>query len=173
VVLVHDPWRPLPGRGGHLGLDAGVVDRADLDSRADVACFSSAPFGEAKEILGRPLLELPVCADEPGFDLCVALSVLNSRGEVRQVSTGVARFLGASCLTLQTRRVALQPLLLTVQAGERLRLSVGAAAWPQIAVNPGTGAMPQGPSGMDHRVISLELHLAGAQLCIHPMVTAN
>jgi predicted acyl esterase len=119
------------------------------------------------------VLELPVCADQPGFDICVALSVLNSRGEVRQVSTGVARFLGPSCLTLQTRRVALQPLLLTVQAGERLRLSVGAAAWPQIAVNPGTGAMPQGPSGMDHRVISLELHLAGAQLCIHPMVTAN
>jgi hypothetical protein len=50
---------------------------------------------------------------------------------------------------------------------------VGAAAWPQIAVNPGTGAMPQGPSGIDHRVISLELHLAGAQLCIHPMVGAN
>jgi predicted acyl esterase len=69
--------------------------------------------------------------------------------------------------------VALQPLLLTVQPGERLRLSVGAAAWPQIAVNPGTGAMPQGPSGMDHRVIGLELHLAGAQLGIHPMVTAN
>jgi hypothetical protein len=173
VVLVHDPWRPLPGRGGHLGLDAGVVDRADLDNRADVACFSSAPFGKATEVLGRPLLELPVCADQPGFDLCVALSVLNSRGEVRQVSTGVARFLGASCLTLQTRRVALQPLLLTVQPGEQLRLSVGAAAWPQIAVNPGNGAMPQGPSGMDHRVIGLELHLAGAQLGIHPMVTAN
>ena len=173
VVLVHDPWRPLPGRGGHLGLDAGVVERADLDSRADVACFSSAPFNEATEVLGRPVLDLPACADQLGFDLCVALSVLNSRGEVRQVSTGVARFLGASCLTLQTRCVALQPLLLTVQVGERLRLSVGAAAWPQVAVNPGTGAMPQGASGMDHRVISLELHLAGAQLCIHPMVGAN
>ena len=41
VVIVHDPWRPLPGRGGHLGLDAGPVDRGDLDARTAVACFTS------------------------------------------------------------------------------------------------------------------------------------
>ncbi|MFM7313321.1 MAG: CocE/NonD family hydrolase, partial [Cyanobium sp.] len=39
LVLVHDPWRPLPGRGGHRGLYAGPAQRADLDARADVACF--------------------------------------------------------------------------------------------------------------------------------------
>ena len=45
VVWVHDPWRPVPGRGGYLGLDAGLCDRADLDARADVACFTTCAAG--------------------------------------------------------------------------------------------------------------------------------
>ena len=71
------------------------------------------------------------------------------------------------------RTVVFQPLLLTLQPGERLRLSVGLAAWPQIAVNPGDGSMPQGPAGPQHRVISVEIELASAQLRIKPMVGAN
>jgi predicted acyl esterase len=69
--------------------------------------------------------------------------------------------------------VALQPLLLTLQAGERLRLSIGLAAWPQIAVNPGDGSPPQGPAGPQHRVISVTLQLAEAKLSIVPMIGAN
>jgi hypothetical protein len=172
VVLVHDPWRPLPGRGGHLGLDAGPVERGDLDARTDVACFTSEPAASPMELLGQPVLELPVGADQPGFDLCVALSVVSGNG-VRQLSTGLARFLGDTCRRRQRRRVALQPLLLTLRSGEQLRLSIGAAAWPQVAVNPGSGAMPLEPAGCDHRVISLELDLSDAQLNILPMVGAN
>ncbi|NDG75504.1 MAG: alpha/beta hydrolase, partial [Synechococcaceae bacterium WB8_1B_136] len=96
-----------------------------------------------------------------------------SGNQVRQLSTGVARFLGDTCLQLTRRRVALQPLLLTLQSGEQLRLSIGAAAWPQIAVNPGSGSLPLGPVGCGHRVISLELDLNGAELSILPMVGAN
>ena len=48
--------------------------------------------------------------------------------------------------------------------------SIGAAAWPQIAVNPGTGAIPWGPAGPDHRVITLALHLDQARLRLDPMV---
>ncbi len=173
VLLVHDPWRPLPGRGGHLGLDAGPVERGDLDQRSDVACFTTAPLTAPLELLGRPLLELVVAADQPGFDLAVALSVLKPSGAVLQLSTGVARWLGPDCQRPLRRRVALQPLLATLQPGERLRLSIGAAAWPQIAVNPGSGALPAGPSGPRHRVITLELQLAEAELGITPMLGAN
>ncbi|WP_411870345.1 CocE/NonD family hydrolase [Vulcanococcus limneticus] len=173
VLLVHDPWRPLPGRGGHLGLDAGLVERGDLDQRSDVVCFTGVPLAAPLELLGRPVLELVVAADQPGFDLTVALSVLKPSGAVLQLSTGVARWLGPDAQRPLRRRVALQPLLATLQAGERLRLSIGAAAWPQIAVNPGTGALPAGPSGPRHRVITLELQLAEAELGITPMLGAN
>ena len=173
LSLVHDPWRPLPGRGGHLGLDAGMVQRTDLDQRTDVACFSSDALLQPLQLLGQPRLVLHAMADQPGFDLCAALSVVQSDGQVRQCSTGVARWLGDRCLQMGERHVELQPLLLTLQPGERLRLSIGLAAWPQIAVNPGDGSQPQGPAGPQHRVISVALALAGACLSIEPMVGAN
>ena len=173
LTIVHDPWRPLAGRGGHLGLDAGAVLRTDLDQRTDVACFTSAVLDQPMVLLGRPVLELEAMADQPGFDLCAALSVVQSDGQVRQCSTGVARWLGGSCQTMANRTVQLQPLLLTLQPGECLRLSLGLAAWPQIAVNPGDGTQPRGPAGPQHRVITVELELRAASLSIQPMVGAN
>ena len=173
VLLVHDPWRPLPGRGGHLGLDAGPAQRADLDGRCDVACFTSEPLVRAMELLGQPLLTITAAADQLGFDLCLALSRLSAGGEVGQLCTGVARFLGEDCQVMRPRQVAMQPLLATLQRGDRLRLSIGLAAWPQIAVNPGSGALPCGGPGPEHREISVTLQLAGANLCIQPMVGAN
>jgi predicted acyl esterase len=173
LTLVHDPWRPLLGRGGHLGLDAGPVLRTDLDQRTDVACFTSAALNTPMQLLGQPVLELDAMADQPGFDLCAALSVVQSNGQVRQCSTGVARWLGDECLTMARRKVQLQPLLLTLAPGEQLRLSLGMAAWPQIAVNPGDGSLPQGATGPQHRVISVELDLRAATLSIEPMVGAN
>ena len=175
VWLVHDPWRPLPGRGGHLGLDAGPSRRDDLDARTDVACFSTAPLLDALTLMGEPVLELLVEADQPGFDLCCALSVLRAArpdqpAEVHQLSTGFRRVLGEEARDRRRHRVRFQPLVLTLQPGERLRLSVAAAAWPQLAVNPGTGATPMGGSGPEHRVITLTLELAGSRLSMNRMV---
>ncbi|MCP9774707.1 CocE/NonD family hydrolase [Cyanobium sp. WAJ14-Wanaka] len=155
--LVHDPWRPVPGRGGHLGLESGPCDRADLDARNDVICFSSAPLEQPFTLLGRPRLELAISADQPGFDLCACLSVLHTNGSVRQLCTGVARFLGEHCLEKRIRQLEFQPLMVQLEPGERLRLSLAASAWPQIALNPGDGTMPMGGTSANHRVISLEL----------------
>jgi predicted acyl esterase len=149
------------------------VLRTDLDQRTDVACFSGDALMQPLQLLGRPRLVLDAMADQPGFDLCAALSVVQSDGQVRQCSTGVARWLGESCLVMAERRVELQPLLLTLHPGETLRLSIGLAAWPQIAVNPGDGSLPQGPAGPQHRVISVALELSKSCLSIEPMVGAN
>ncbi len=174
VCFVHDPWRPRPARGGPLGLDAGPVDRRHLDRRSDGACFTTAALTAPTELLGRPVLELELEADQPGFDLCGALSVLRGgSAAVEQLSTGVARFLGPECLRRQRRRLELQPLLVTLAAGDRLRLSLAAAAWPQISVNPGTGAWPLGGSGPDHRVITLQLKLDSALLALEPMASGT
>ncbi|WP_245552560.1 CocE/NonD family hydrolase [Cyanobium gracile] len=174
VVVVHDPWRPVPGRGGHLGPDPGPVERADLDRRGDVACFSTAPLEEALWLLGTFRLQLWVSADQPSFDLCAALSEVSADGgSVRQLSTGLARFGPPSAPADAPRTLTLQPLATLVAAGQRLRLSLAAAAWPQIAVNPGDGSLPAGGSGSRHRVISLTLELAGAHLGLEPLIRAN
>jgi predicted acyl esterase len=146
-----------------------VIERGDLDNRADVACFSTAALAEALWLLGRPSLELTVQADQPGFDLCVALSLLPAGSSaVRQLSTGFLRVLGPQALEARRRRVELQPLAVALGAGDRLRLAIAAAAWPAIAVNPGDGSLPSGPAGPQHRVISLSLALEGSLLRLEP-----
>jgi len=166
---VHDPWRPVPSRGGHLGLPPGLLDRSDLDGRCDVACFTSAAQAEPRLLLGRPRLELVVRADQPGFDLCVALALLPAGAHAAlQVSSGVARWLGPAALRPERRRVELQPLALQLRPGDRLRLTIAAAAWPAIAVNPGDGSRPWGGPGSGHRVISLALEPQTALLRLDP-----
>ena len=172
--LVHDPWRPVPGRGGHLGLDAGACERGDLDRRNDVLCFTGPPLATDLLLHGQPVVELGVQADQPGFDLCLALAVVSAcGGRVRQVSTGVARQLGDHCLEPLQRQVRLQPLATRLQAGERLRLAVAAAAWPQVAVNPGNGQPAWGGPGAEHRIISLAFDRQGARLSLQPLANAR
>jgi putative CocE/NonD family hydrolase len=174
VVLVHDPWRPVPGRGGHLGGEARLVDRDDLDGRGDVACFTTAPLAAPLRLLGRPILRLRVEADQPGFDLCAALAVVSADGATaRQLCTGVARVVGDGALVPLERQVELQPLAATLEAGERLRLSLAPAAWPQVAVNAGDGRQPLGGPSARHRPITLTLLLAGATLAINPLVSPD
>lgn len=173
VVLVHDPWRPHPGRGGHLGLDAGSCERADLDARSDVACFSSEVLASPLELCGQPRLLLGAWADQPGFDLWVSLAQVDPQGAVQQLSSGVSRYTGEDCQRLQPCQVDLQPLLFTAAQGARLRLSIALSAWPQIAVNAGDGSLPRANAGPCHRVITVVLQLQAASFSILPMVGAN
>jgi hypothetical protein len=173
IDLVHDPWRPVPGRGGHLGLDAGPCERADLDARNDVIGFTSPALERPLRLEGQPWLEVVAMADQPGFDLCLALSAVSPCGRrVHQLSTGVARHLGGDCLEPRRRRVVLQPLWTRLGPGERLRLSIAAAAWPQIAVNPGSGEPAWGGPSAGHRVITLSIRLSDARLHLLPLSAA-
>ena len=173
VTLVHDPWRPTPSRGGHLGPEPGVVERQDLDQRSEVACFTSAALRAPLRLLGTPRLRLGAWADQPGFDLWACLSVLTSTGAVQQLCTGGLRLRGERARAQQERRLALQPLDATLQAGERLRISLAPAAWPAFAVNPGDGSLPQGGVGLQHRVITIELDLNGSRFWLDPLFGAN
>ncbi len=171
VTVVHDPWRSVPGRGGHLGQEPWPVERGDLDRRGDVACFTGLPGAEPLLLVGEPVLTVAAAADQPGFDLVVCLSRVDREGQrATQLCTGVGRFLGEDCLERRDRTVALQPLFARLLPGERLRLSVAGAAWPQVAVNPGDGSLPRGGCGPRHRVISITLHLAGSRLVLHPLL---
>ena len=39
--IVHDPWRPAPSDGGHLGLNPGKFDRNIIDKRLDIGVFQT------------------------------------------------------------------------------------------------------------------------------------
>jgi hypothetical protein len=173
LSLVHDPWRPVPSRGGHLGPDPGPVERGDLDRRGDVACFQTPPLQAPLRLLGSPHLRIEAGADQPGFDLWATLSVVQANGGILQLCTGVRRSLGPPALELLELELAFQPVAAALRPGERLRLSLAAAAWPAIAVNPGDGSIPRGGSGPDHRVITVDLQLQAARLWLEPLIGAN
>ena len=169
VTLVHDPWRPVPAIGGHLGTTPGPADRTAVDQRSDVATFTSAPLAAELLLTGQPLLQLNAQADQPGFDLCISLSRLPADSHsVEQLSTGVARVRGDEALQPERRSVILQPLQATLAPGDRLRVSVAAAAWPAIGVNPGHDAAPCGAPSPEHRVVTLTLELADSTLQLNP-----
>ena len=169
VVIVHDPWRPVPAIGGHLGTTPGPADRLAVDQRSDVATFTSDPLVEELLLSGQPSLLLNAEADQPGFDLCISLSRLPAdANSVEQLSTGVVRVRGEEALQPARRSVTLQPLQATLASGDRLRLSIAAAAWPAIAVNPGHEAVPCGAPSPEHRVVTLTLELADSKLQLNP-----
>jgi predicted acyl esterase len=134
------------------------VDRGDLDGRADVVCFTAPVERQPLCLWGEPQLSISAAADADGFDLCAALAVVRPNGRVDQISTGVLRCLGGDGRRLQRRRLGLQPLLLTLAPGERLRLALAASAWPQVGPNPEV----QGP-------VTLQLELDGAELSLEPL----
>ncbi|AII49842.1 alpha/beta hydrolase [Synechococcus sp. KORDI-52] len=169
VVIVHDPWRPVPAIGGHLGTPPGPANRLAVDQRSDVATFTSVPLGDELLLSGQPLLCLNALADQPGFDLCISLSRLPAQADsVEQLSTGVLRVRGGEALQNVRRSVTLQPLQVTLDPGDRLRISIAAAAWPAIGVNPGHDVVPCGAPSPDHRVVTLTLELAGSTLQLNP-----
>ena len=172
VVIVHDPWRPVPAIGGHLSPSAGPCDRTSLDRRSDVAVFTGSPLSDELNLSGKPRLRLKVCADQPGFDLCVALSRLPAgAATVEQLSTGILRIRGQEALRLCEREVELQALQATLQPGDRMRVSIAGAAWPAIGINPGHTAVACTAPGPECRVVSIELHLVMAQLRMLPLLT--
>ena len=169
MVIVHDPWRPVPAIGGHLGTTPGPAERKAVDQRSDVATFTTAPLVEELLLSGQPHLLLDAKADQPGFDLCISLSRLPAEtNSVDQLSTGVVRIRGEEALQPARRSVTLQPLHASLACGDRLRISVAAAAWPAIGVNPGHDAVPCGAPSPEHRVVTLTLKLAGSTLQLNP-----
>jgi predicted acyl esterase len=114
---------------------------------------------------------LKVSADQPAFDLCAALSRIPAdREEVQQLSTGVLRVRRSMDAEHSQITLELQPLFVSFQAGDRLRLSLAGASWPAIGVNPGDGEQRFGPPNSDCRVITLCLQLEEATLQMAPLL---
>lgn len=154
--LVHDPWRPAPAIGGHLGQPSGMVDRSAADQRADVAVFTSAPLTDDLWICGDLAAELHVDCDMRSHDLHCTLSMLPpGRPEALTLSSGCLRVPDAAAAG--ARHVPMRATAATLKAGARLRLSVQAAAYPAFAVNPGTGARAEDAHVADAQVTTLTI----------------
>ncbi len=146
-VLVHDPWRPVPSH-------PPLSDRAAIDDRADVLVYTSAAL--TGTIVGAPDLTVEIAADQPSFDLSATLSVVEPSGRVIALTHGYRRAASGRV------HLALRPTCYTLQPGQRLRLSLAAAAFPAFPVNAGAG----GSRTVHHQVIVLRVAHAGSHVSI-------
>jgi uncharacterized protein len=152
-VIVHDPWRPVPTLGGHLGLPAGPCDRAALDARPDVLTYTTRPLSRDLRLAGDVILELWCAADTPSFDVSAVLSEVRADGRVLPLVQGHTR---ADAVTPTTPlRLPLRATCARIPQGHALRLSVAAACVPAYSLNPGTSAEAGLAGLIDARIVTL------------------
>ena len=158
-IIVHDPWRPVPTVGGHLPPSLGMQERGEVDERGDVATYTTAPLAQALQLIGPVSCELWAGADTPGFDIAAVLSVIDTRGRVRNLTQGYLR-----CAAPGAQQISLRQVCVRIAPGERLRLSISAASYPAYAMHPGRHFTPGAVRAADHGVITLRLDPAGSRL---------
>tara|TARA_B100000579_G_scaffold368585_1_gene329549 strand:- start:114 stop:1691 length:1578 start_codon:yes stop_codon:yes gene_type:complete len=158
--IVHDPWRPFEGEGGHLGPNPGTFDRYILDKRLDVGVFQTNSFHENLQLSGIPILKTSVKSNQPSFDICLALSLVNEKEKtVNQFSTGFLRVKNSKKDEECECKIAMQPTNISILKGTKLRLSISAAAYPAIGVNSGFGDDNNGAPTINHEIITLSFEL--------------
>ncbi len=163
-TLVHDPWRPAPSLGGSAGPQPGVQDRAALDDRADVLCYTATPLTAPLFLCGRVRAVLHAEADQPSFDLSATLSTVAPDGRAWTLTAGHRR-----CDVPGEVEVPMRAACATVPAGHALRFSVAGASFPAYAVNPGDGRPAAEFVAEAERVITITLRHGGtapSRLCL-------
>ena len=169
VSIVHDPWRPVPLDGGHLGQNPGLFNRNEVDKRLDIAVFQTHYLKENIHLSGIPILNTAVTSDQETFDICVALSLIGEEEEtINQFATGFLRIKKAIKNTENDYVIKLHPTNISIPKGSKLRLSLSASAWPAIGVNPGNNKIRSGNTSIDHKITTLNFNLKKSIMKINP-----
>lgn len=153
-VLIHDPWRPGPARGGHAAIPAGSFERTEIDSRSDVLTYTTGPLKASLEVAGEPAVELICQTDAASYDLCAVLSVVHPDGTVYNLTQGYRR---CDRDAIQPISLTLQPTCFRLNLGQALRLSLSAACFPAYPVNPGTGNPAKSARLIEAQIITLTI----------------
>lgn len=159
--FVHDPWRPAPTIGGAFGSPPGLADRSAVDARSDVLTFTAAPMERELRLAGDVEAELHVICDRPSFDLCATLSLVSTAGRGFVLTQGY-RHCAAGTGCAGALRVPMRAICAAIAPGERLRVSIAAAAFPAYPVNPGTGRDPTDATLIEAQIITLGIRHGGA-----------
>ncbi|WP_328461918.1 CocE/NonD family hydrolase [Actinoplanes sp. NBC_00393] len=160
----YDPADPTPSVGGRtLTGSMGVRDNRRLESRADVATFTTDPLPTAVDVVGAPVLELAIDVDNPYADVFARLCDVDPRGRSRNFSDQHLRLdPSVPAGRLQRLSLTLDQCFHRLPAGHRLRLQISGGAFPRFARNLGT---PGDPAEGRYLKPSLHtLHLAGSRL---------
>ncbi|WP_410639050.1 CocE/NonD family hydrolase [Amycolatopsis sp. lyj-346] len=134
----YDPADPTPAAGGvRMAPDAGRVDNAALEARADVLTYTTVVLGEDVEVIGDVSAEIWFRSSLRFADVFVRLCDVGPDGRSVNVCDGLTSLREADELAAVT--VRLWPTAHRFRRGHRIRVQVSSGAFPRYARNPGTG----------------------------------
>ncbi|KAH7177100.1 X-Pro dipeptidyl-peptidase-domain-containing protein [Dactylonectria macrodidyma] len=140
-TFTFNPADPTPDIGSApLSGLKGDVDDSRLAARSDVLAYTSQPFENYTEILGRPQIEVAHTSDNPHVDLFVRVSEVDAKGHSHKVTEAYIR--------LDPEREA-GPVRLDLhdcahcfREGTSLRVLIAGGSHPHYLRNLGTGEDP-------------------------------
>ncbi|MFI5167199.1 MAG: CocE/NonD family hydrolase [Thermoanaerobaculales bacterium] len=165
--LVADPANPVPTLGGgELSSEAGPYDQRPIESRADVATFTTPVLSAPVTVVGRVWCRLWLSPDTPDLDVAVRLTDVYPDGRSMLVTDGIQRARkrcgdDRECfLTPGTPTeidVDLWSTALVFNAGHRIRIDVSGSNAMRFEVNPNNGGdlNNPGPGVVAHPVLLL------------------
>ncbi|MEV6444833.1 CocE/NonD family hydrolase [Amycolatopsis sp. NPDC051716] len=134
----YDPADPTPAAGGvRMAPDAGRVDNAALEARADVLTYTTDVLGEDVEVIGDVSAEIWFRSSLRFADVFVRLCDVDPDGRSVNVCDGLTSLRDAAEPAAVT--VRLWPTAHRFRRGHRIRVQVSSGAFPRYARNPGTG----------------------------------
>ncbi|HEV2980885.1 MAG TPA: CocE/NonD family hydrolase [Solirubrobacteraceae bacterium] len=140
----YDPAHPTPSVGGPVLLTRRpVLDNRELESRADVLTYTTAPLSAPWEAIGPARVELHVRASSMYFDVFARVCDVDPQGASYNVCDGLVRVSPRRFQPAADGSVLvafdLWPLAHRFAARHHVRLQVSSGAHPRYARNPGTG----------------------------------
>jgi putative CocE/NonD family hydrolase len=149
----YDPADPVPSRGGAWCCTGdsrdvnGAVDQSDVETRADVLVYTSAPLDTDLRIAGPLKAVLTFASDAPDTDLVARLVDVSPDGKALNIQEGALRLRyrdGVPATLMEPGReytvtVDLRSIAYLVPAGHRLRLDVTSSSFPRLERNLNTG----------------------------------
>ena len=138
----YDPLDPVPTRGGHfIEQPAGSFDRQDLEDRADVLCYTSAPLERDLDVAGRVRLSLWASSSAPDTDFTAQLVDVFPDGRAFNLAGGIQRArarnaTGDAFLSPgepSRFEIDLWSIAVRFRAGHRIRLEISSSDFPAYA----------------------------------------
>jgi putative CocE/NonD family hydrolase len=125
----------------------GAVDQSDVETRADVLVYTSAPLDTDLRIAGPLKAVLTFASDAPDTDLVARLVDVSPDGKALNIQEGALRLRyrdGVPATLMEPGReytvtVDLRSIAYLVPAGHRLRLDVTSSSFPRLERNLNTG----------------------------------
>lgn len=156
-TYVHDPADPVPTTGGRTlmpgheaSIALGARDQRDVEARADVLVYTTAPLERDVEVTGTVRLILHAASSAVDTDWTAKLVDVHPGGRALGVTDGILRARYRAGLDRERLLEPDRPERFTVtvgstsmvfRRGHRIRLEVASSNFPRFDRNAGTGGV--------------------------------